>query len=143
MYFTDSSRRVFASRVIGSILSGLVFVRASDCQSADEKSKNDSADATDPVYELGAGITRPKLIHYVEPSFSTKGKEAFVEGTVAVSIVVNTRGVPDALQIVKGLNAEEDRSALEALKQWRFEPGTKDKKPVKVRLRVEVSFHLL
>lgn len=143
MYFSDPSRRVFASRILAGIVGGLVFVRASDCQSTDEKSKNVSADASDPVYELGAGITRPKLIHYVEPSFSTKGKEAFVEGTVEVSIVVNTRGIPSDLQIVKGLNAEEDRSALEALKQWRFEPATKDKKPVKVRLRVEVSFHLL
>ena len=95
------------------------------------------------MYEPGADVTRPKLIHYVEPSFSTKANEAFAEGTVTVSIIVNMRGVPADLHLIKGLNAEQDRSALEALKQWRFEPGTKDGKAVNVRVKVEVSFHLL
>ena len=141
--YSNSSRRVFASHLVGGGIGTLAFVRTGGSQSKDEKPKNGQTDRNDPVYEPGAGVTRPKLIHYVEPSFSTKGNEAFVEGTVAVSLIVNARGVPSDLHIVKGLNADEDRSALEALKQWRFEPGTKDNKPVNVRVKVEVSFHLL
>lgn len=141
--YSNSNRRVFASHLFGSVISTLAFVRTGGSQSKDEKSKDGRTDPNDPVYEPGAGVTRPKLIHYVEPSFSTKSNEAFVEGTVVVSIIVNARGVPNDLHIVKGLNAEEDRSALEALKQWRFEPGTKDNKPVNVRVKVELSFHLL
>jgi protein TonB len=82
-------------------------------------------------------------MHYVEPSFSTKPNEAFVEGTVTLSIVVDTHGLPTDLQMVKGLNAGQDRSATDAVKQWRFQPGTKGGKAVNVRVNVQVDFHLL
>jgi periplasmic protein TonB len=141
--YSKSSRRVFASHLVASAISILAFVRSGGAQSSDKKPKNDDTGGNDKVYEPGAGVTWPKLIHYVEPSFSTKGSEAFVEGIVTVSMIVSTRGVPSDLHIMKGLNADEDRSALEALKQWRFEPGTKDSKPVNVRVKVEVGFHLL
>ncbi len=32
---------------------------------------------------------------------------------------------------------------MEALKQWRFQPGTKEGKSVNVRVTIEVAFHLL
>ncbi len=96
-----------------------------------------------PVYEPGPDVSRPKLVHYVEPSFSTKPDEAFVEGTVTISVVVNPQGQPTDLQVIKGLNAGQDRSAMEAVKQWRFQPGTKGGKPVSVRVSVQVAFHLL
>jgi len=96
-----------------------------------------------PVYEPGSHVSRPKLLHYVEPLFSTKPDEAFVEGTVTISVVVNAQGQPTDLQVIKGLNAGQDHSAIEAVKQWRFQPGTKGGKPVSVRVNVQVAFHLL
>lgn len=97
----------------------------------------------EPVYQPGGDVKGPKLVHSVEPAFSTKSNEAFVEGTVSVSAVVNTRGEISAVQIVKGLSEAQNRAALDALKQWRFQPGTKDGKPVNVRVKIEVDFHLL
>jgi TonB family protein len=88
-------------------------------------------------------VKRPKLIHYVEPEFSAKSKEAFVEGTVKISVVVTPEGVPSNYRVLSGLNAAEDRTAVEALKQWRFQPGTKSGQPVNVRVTVEIDFHLL
>lgn len=81
----------------------------------------------------------PKLIHYVEPEFSGESKEAFVEGTVKISTVIMPDGLPSQCQIVKGLSAHEDETAVRALKQWRFKPGTNDGKPVPVH----VIFHLV
>ncbi len=107
----------------------------------DETKGSDSAD--DAVYEPGGTVKPPKLVHYVEPAFSSSSKEAFVEGTVRISTVVTTTGQPSESKVVKGLNADEDRTALEAVDQWRFEPGTKDGKPVKVHVNVEVDFHLM
>jgi TonB family protein len=97
----------------------------------------------DPVYQPGKDVKPPKLVHYVEPQFSPSSKEAFVEGTVRISTVVTRDGIPTALKIISGLNAKEDETAMEALKQWRFAPGTKAGQPVKVRVTVEVDFHLL
>lgn len=97
----------------------------------------------DAVYEPGGDVKSPKLTHYVEPAFSPKSKEAYVEGIVKISTVVTTAGNPTKLQVLKGLNAEEDRTAIEAVQQWRFEPGTRKGQPVNVRVTVEISFHLL
>ena len=39
-----------------------------------------------------------------------------------------------------GLGYGLDESALEALEQWRFEPGKKDGEAVNVQLPIEVNF---
>ena len=113
-------------------------------QEGDKKESEKSANSTeDAVYEPGGDVKPPKLIHYVEPAFSSSSKEAFVEGTVKISTVVTVDGKPSDSKVVKGLNADEDRTAMEAVEQWRFEPGTKDGKAVRVRVNVEVDFHLM
>lgn len=75
------------------------------------------------VYEPGNGVKAPRLIHYVEPDFSSSSKEAFVEGVVRISLIVQSNGQPRQLEIIKGLNSGEDRRAMEAVTQWRFAPG--------------------
>jgi TonB family protein len=114
------------------LIAGLPFAAASDSAGKDGK-----------VYEPGGDVKPPKLIHYVEPAFSDSSKEAFVEGTVRILTVVTCDGIPTELKITSGLNADEDRTALEAVKQWRFQPGLKNGQPVNVRVTVEVEFHLL
>lgn len=95
------------------------------------------------VYLPGGNITPPKLIHYVEPAVSHTSDAAFLEGTVRILTVVTRDGIPTELQVTKGLNADQDRAALKAVKQWRFRPGLKDGRPVNVKVTVEVEFRLL
>jgi len=35
-----------------------------------------------------------------------------------------------------------DEKAIEAIRQWKFEPGRKDGIPVAVQVDIEVNFHL-
>ena len=100
-------------------------------------------DSGEPIYEPGPEITSPKLVHYVEPKFSSSSEKAFVNGTVKVSLVVNKRGLPEDIKVISGLNDEEDQSAIEAVKQWRFTPGAKQGEPVCVRVSAVIAFHLL
>lgn len=113
----------------------------------DQASKNEKSakrePADDKVYEPGGDVKPPKLAHYVEPAFSSSSKEAFVEGTVKISTIITSEGVPTDLRVVSGLNTDEDRTAVEALKQWKFQPGTKSGRPVNVKVTVEINFHLL
>lgn len=123
----------------------MLLVSAEVSGAADDgKPKEQGRDsAGSEVYEPGPAIKSPKLIHYVEPEFSADSKEAYVEGVVKVSTVVTTDGTASNCQIVRGLNAEEDKTALKAVKLWRFQPGTKEGKPVNVRVTVEIEFHLM
>ena len=137
-----ASTRVFSKRLGLALLVWCVSVSANGQQARDVPESKKSADS-DKVYEPGGDVKRPKLVHYVEPEFSPKSKEAFVEGTVKISTVVTSQGVATSYHVVSGLNAEEDRTAVEALKQWTFQPGTKSGQPVNVRVTVEIDFHLL
>jgi TonB family protein len=108
-------------------------------QTESDPNKRTAAEA----YEPGGAVKAPKLIHYVEPEFSSQSKEAFIEGIVKISTIITVEGRPSESHVIRGLNPEEDRTALEALKQWRFQPGTKEGKPVNVKVIIEIAFHLL
>ena len=118
---------------------GLLLIAA--CLSAAGQSpQKDSGEDSSNIYVVGGDVKPPTLIHYVEPASS---QAAYVEGVVRISTVVELNGAPSDMHVTKGLNAEEDRLALEALSQWRFKPGTKNSQPVRVRINVEITFHLL
>ena len=95
------------------------------------------------VYTPGGDVKPPKVIHYVEPQFSASSKEAFVEGVVKLKTTVTPEGLPSDIEITKSLNTDEDRTAADAVKQWRFQPGTKGGEAVHVRVSIEIAFHLM
>ncbi len=120
------------------------FLHAAGVDDTHQKSSGPKKqDSADTVYKPGADVKAPKLIHYVEPEFSDSADEAFVDGVVKISTVVTLDGLPTDLHVLTSLTSKEDTTAVNAVKQWRFQPGTKDGEAVKVQVTVEVSFHLL
>jgi len=98
-------------------------------------------DNTKPL-ELTDDITPPKLLEVAMPTYTENAKKKKIEGTVVVSIVVNTKGDVTDAKVVKSLDPELDQSALVAVKMWRYKPATKDDEPVAVRMDVNLDFHL-
>jgi TonB family protein len=107
------------------------------------KSKDKDKEDKPTVYTPGGDVKAPKVVHYVEPQFSTSSKEAFVEGVVKLKTTVTPDGLPSDIEVTKGLNTGEDQSAVEAVKQWRFQPGTKGGEAVHVRVSIEIAFNLM
>lgn len=93
--------------------------------------------------KVGKDVKAPQLIYKVEPSYDPSAKEDKVEGSVVLSLVVTTAGIAEDIQVVKSLDPRLDQKAIEAVKQWRFQPGTKDDKDVNVEAKIEVNFRLL
>ena len=91
-----------------------------------------------------SGVTLPKLVSEVKPQYTPEAMKARIEGTVLLTSVVGTDGTPGAIEITQSLDTEYglDNQAVTAFRQWRFEPGTKDGKPVPVRVNVEIRFRL-
>lgn len=57
--------------------------------------------------------------------------------------IIDEKGVPTQPAVKKGVNNQIDALALETiLNKWRFEPGTLDGKPVKVRYKLAIPFKL-
>ena len=95
----------------------------------------------EPVFDLGAGITPPKVVHQVNPKADSGGKGFRISGTVLIGLIVNSRGIPVNVHVVKSIDKEIDQTAVEAVQEWRFDPARRDGKPVAVRVTVEIRFH--
>jgi periplasmic protein TonB len=94
------------------------------------------------VYKVGAGISAPQAITAPDPEYTEEARRAKTQGTCVLWLIVDSTGKPRDIKVVRGLGQGLDAKALEAVRQWRFEPAMKDGKPVDVQISVEVVFHL-
>jgi protein TonB len=101
-----------------------------------------SGDPEEQIYKIGDGVSAPKLIHKVEPGYTRRAKKAKLHGTVVLSIVVSSVGVPERIEVTTGVDPDLDAEAIKTVSMWRFQAGEKDGKPVAVRANVEVTFRL-
>ena len=60
-----------------------------------------------------------------------------------LSVVINSEGKAENIQVVKPLGMGLDEKAIEAVQRWVFRPGTNQGVPVKVRAQIEVNFRTL
>ena len=74
--------------------------------------------------------------------YSGVAMQAKIQGKVEMRAVVLRDGQVGLVEVVKSLDPELDRQAVIALRQWEFKPGTRDGKPVAVRITTEMSFVL-
>lgn len=96
-----------------------------------------------PVYQgipSVAGITAPRLKHKVDPKFPDVPRDSAHQGAVVISAIVGKDGKVHNPRVVRSLGPEYDEKALEAVKQWEFEPAIKDEGPVAVSINIEVEF---
>jgi len=95
------------------------------------------------VFRPGVGgVTAPTLIYKTEPEYSEEARKAKYQGTVVLACIVGADGRPRSLRVERSLGMGLDEKALEAVREWKFNPAEKDGKPVAVAVNVEVQFRL-
>jgi TonB family protein len=98
---------------------------------------------SDKVYEANApGLTMPRVISEVRPSYTRDAMRARIEGWVSLTAVVESDGTVGDVKVVKSLSPDLDAEAIAAAKRWQFEPGKKAGKPVAVVVAIELTFTL-
>jgi protein TonB len=90
----------------------------------------------------GLGITPPVPLKEVEPEFSEEARKAKFSGNVEVYLVVDEQGRPTNVRVARGVGMGLDEKAMEAVRQYKFKPGTQNGKPVKVEMYVQVEFNI-
>ncbi len=112
---------------------------AAPAENPDPQNQQQTASAAgETVYELGPGITAPRVIKQVEPVPSGDFRK---NGSVLVRLIVNAQGIPEKVTIVRGLDEITNKSAVEAVSSWRFACARKGGLAVAVRITVELRFH--
>jgi TonB family protein len=99
---------------------------------------------TAEVHRVGqGGVTAPRLLAKVEPSYSEEARAAKFAGTVLVYAEIGPDGLAHNISVKKPLGMGLDEEAIEAIEQWKFQPGTIDGQPVTVAATIEVNFRLM
>lgn len=113
----------------------VVFAEASDAGS----------ETSTPRLESPASVTeedmRGRLVHRVFPVYPPLARQARIQGTVVLRIVVNQLGEVRDLQLVSG-HPMLAPAAVDAVKKWRYVPYESDGKAVEMQTEVRVIFSL-
>jgi protein TonB len=83
---------------------------------------------------------RPRAVLTVDPSYPMELRKRKLEATVSVVFLVGTDGKVRNVQVEKSTNPLFDRAALDAVRQWRFEPGTRKGEKVEFKMRQPITF---
>ncbi len=94
------------------------------------------------IYEIDALNVPPKPIKKVSPIYPPELKRQYVQSELLLVFVVLEDGSVEDVGILKMGSPAFAEAAVEAVKQWKFEPGMKDGQPVKTRVRLPLSFSL-
>lgn len=95
------------------------------------------------VRELGTvGLIPPVLVDRVEPVYPAMGRRARQGGRVMLRAVIDEVGFVRDLEVVEASSPDLGFSdaALEAVRRWRYTPGTLRGRPVPVSMTVFVDF---
>ena len=93
-------------------------------------------------FRVGGGVSAPTVLYRIEPNYSEDARRARYQGSVVLSAIVRKDGSIEILKVLRGLGLGLDENAVEALKKWKFRPGTRSGEPVDVALNIEINFAL-
>src|SRR4051812_4130299 len=94
------------------------------------------------LFRVGGGVSAPRALYSPDPEYSEEARKAKYQGVVVLWLIVGPDGRPRDMKIARSLGMGLDQKAIEAVRQWKFEPAMKDGKPVAVQINVEVNFRL-
>jgi len=80
------------------------------------------------------------VIYKVNPKYTPQAKAAKIQGTVALNLVVDKQGLPVNVHVVRALGMGLDENAVAAVKQYRFQPATKDGIPIDKSVNIVVAY---
>jgi TonB family protein len=106
------------------------------------KGRGPGVGAGSGVSKIGGGVSAPLAVATPDPEYTEEARIAKTQGTCVLWLVVDDKGLPRNIRVLRGLGFGLDERAIEAVKQWRFQPAIKDGRPVIVQISVEVGFHL-
>jgi len=101
---------------------------------------------TGPLLAGVGDVTNPKLIEEtkVQPEYPELARVARLEGNVILQAIIHSDGSVGDLEVLRcnRPNMGFEDAAIDAVRQWRYEPATQNGRPVEVYFTVFVEFKL-
>jgi periplasmic protein TonB len=90
---------------------------------------------------VGGQVQAAHLVNKVQPSYPPLARQTRISGTVKLHAIIGKDGVVTQLQVISG-HPLLVQSALDAVKQWRYQPTLLNGEPVEVDTEIDVIFSL-
>jgi len=97
--------------------------------------------ATPKRVTVGGNVQAARLVNRVQPVYPPLAKQTRISGTVKLHAIIGKDGTVQQLQVVSG-HPLLVQSALDAVKQWRYQPTLLNGDPVEVETEIDVIFSL-
>jgi TonB family protein len=81
------------------------------------------------------------LIHRVEPQYPPEARERHVQGSVVLNVQVQGGGTVGNIDVIQG-DPLLTEAAVQAVRQWRYQPYLVDGRPVETQTQVTINFTL-
>jgi TonB family protein len=102
----------------------------------------DGGSSLDDILSSADLDQRPRPIFQATPQYPVELRKQKVQGTVNVVFYVDKDGKVTNPQVESSTHPAFERPALEAVRQWRFDPGTRKGEKVSFKMRIPISFHV-
>ncbi len=89
---------------------------------------------------LSDRIQPPKKIHSPKPKYPFGKQFGCIEGPIQVQVVIDEQGFPTWPKLLTTQDPILGFAAIDALREWRFQPAQLDGKPVKVFYNLTANF---
>ncbi len=90
---------------------------------------------------VGGNVQAAHLVNRVQPIYPPLARQTRISGTVKLHAIIGKNGAVEQLQVVSG-HPLLVQSALDAVKQWRYQPTLLNGDPVEVDTEIDVIFSL-
>lgn len=97
------------------------------------------SDQLDAVFSMADLDQKPRVIYQPGPTLDAATRRK-TPGTVYILFIVDQRGRVENPVVQQATDPVFEKPALAAIKQWKFEPGKRNGKSVRFRMRVPITF---
>jgi TonB family protein len=114
--------------VVGAVVGGVV-------------TEKDLEEFAKGAVKAEGNITPPRLVKQVDPIYPEEARKKHIQGIVILSARTDEQGNVVGVKLLRSI-PELDQAAIDALKQWKYEPKIIDGKPRALIFTVTVRFQL-
>jgi len=83
----------------------------------------------------------PAVVSQVQPAYPAEVGDTRLSGNVVIEFTVDEEGRVQDMRVVTSTHRAFEKAALAALREWRFEPGVRNGRPVKTKIRLPIAFN--
>ena len=96
---------------------------------------------TGPI-RVGGNVQAARIVNRVQPVYPPLARQTRISGTVRLHAIISKDGTIQQLEVISG-HPLLQQAALDAVRQWRYQPTLLNGEPVEIDTTIQVKFTLL